>query len=74
MKQGLNSKTLDKVIDSYWNFITDHKLDALTLEQPFVRYTKKGKLIIDLNDFNSCNVNNKNYEFLQILNNLKNQL
>ena len=74
MSTKLNNEVLDKITDSYWNFINDHKLDYVSLEQPFVKYSKKGKLIIDLEDLNACNVKNKNYEFLQILNNLKNQI
>jgi hypothetical protein len=74
MGKQLSNKTFDKIIDSYWNFINDQKLDYVNLEQPFLRYTKKGKLIIDLNDLNSCNVHNRKYEFLQVLNHLKNQI
>ena len=74
MGKQLSNKTFDKIIDSFWNFINDQKLDYVNLEQPFIRYTKKGKLIIDLNDLNRCNVENINYEFLQVLNHLKNQI
>lgn len=70
----MNNEILNKVSDSYWKFITDHKLDCIMLEQPFIRLTKKGKLIIDINDFNSCNVDNKKYDFLQVINHLKKQL
>ena len=74
MGKQLSKKTIDKIINSYWIFINDQKLDYVNLEQPFIRYTKKGKLIIDINDLNSCNVLNRKYEFLQVLNHLKNQI
>ena len=72
-KMGLSNEILDIIINSYWDFITDHKLDYVNMDRSFIRYSKKGKLIIDLNDLNACNTFEKNYEFIQVLNNLKNQ-
>lgn len=70
----MNKTTQNKIIDSYWNFITDHKLDEVNLQQPFIKYSKKGKLIIDLKDLNACNIFDKNYTFLKVLNNFKSQI
>lgn len=60
------------MIDSYWDFITHHKLDYVNLEDSFIKY-ENGKLIVDLDDLNSRNVFDLKYKFLQVLNNLKNQ-
>ena len=71
--QVLGNKEFDIIIDSFWNFITDHKLDYVNTDQPIIQY-KNGVLSIDLNDLNSCNVLNKKYGFLDCLNHLKNQI
>jgi hypothetical protein len=70
--KGFSDKNLDQMIDSYWDFITHHKLDYVNLEDSFIKY-ENGKLIVDLDDLNSRNVFDLKYKFLQVLNNLKNQ-
>ena len=57
-----------KLKDSYERFHKEHKLNDTPL---FIRKTKGGKLIIDIDDLNAVNVNSKNYLFLEILNQLK---
>lgn len=57
----------DDLIDSYWNFIDEHKLDDVNLKQPFINYVE-GKLIIDLKDLNACNVHNQKNNFIDLMN------
>lgn len=59
---------LSKLQESYERFYKEHKLHDTP---PFIRKTKGGKLIIDINDLNAVNVNSKKYLFLDILNELK---
>ena len=40
------------MIDSYWDFITHHKLDYVNLEDSFIKY-ENGKLIVDLDRYGS---------------------
>jgi hypothetical protein len=70
--KGFSNKNLDQMIDSYWDFINHHKLDYVNMEDSFIKY-EEGKLIIDLDFLNTCNIFDLKYEFLQVLNNLKNQ-
>lgn len=69
----MNNIEYDLIIDSFWEFINNHKLDYVNLEHPFIKY-KNGKLIFDIDDLNACNINNESYPFLEILNHLKNQI
>ena len=57
-----------KLKESYERFHKEHKLNDTP---PFIRKTKGGKLIIDIDDFNAVNVNSKKYLFLEILNEIK---
>ena len=57
-----------KLKESYERFYKEHKLNDTP---PFIRKTKGGKLIIDIDDFNAVNVNSKKYLFLEILNEIK---
>lgn len=73
IRKVITHKHIDSIIDSYWNFIDKHKLDYVNVEDSFIKYND-GKLIIDLDDLNACNVENEKHDFLLVLNNLKNQV
>ena len=64
----MNKKELSKLKESYEKFHKEHKLHDTP---PFIRKTKAGRLIIDIDDLNAVNVNSKKYLFLEILNQLK---
>ena len=57
----------EKVNESIIKFNNTHKLENTS---PFIRTTKGGKLIIDIEDLNAVNVNKHNYLFLEVLNKL----
>jgi hypothetical protein len=70
LKKERSNKPLDIIIDSYWHFLYFNKIDNIS----FVRYTKGGRLIIDLDDFNACNVYEDECLFLDFLNHIKDNI
>ena len=73
-KQLKNNIMKLETINSFDKFLSDHKAEETNILTPFIKYSKGGKLIIDLEDLNAMNVNNKEYKFLELFNSIKKEL
>jgi len=65
---AINENVVNDLINDFDRYLSEHKLD---MEPSFIRYSKGGKLIIDLDDLNATNVDNDESMFLKLLNALK---
>jgi hypothetical protein len=59
------------MIDSFYKLLEDHKAEDTNQNTPFIRKTKGGKLIIDIEDLKCLSNNGDKYEIIKVLKELE---